>query len=144
MAENITKATEKVTTPAVINDINEKVTKPRRGRPPKKKEVITEAPKKTPRQKSRKVEELIVAATKGMTDKEKEILIKHLKDTVNLNEAKLGAMKTNCEQAYSQARELEKQYEAMEQHYRQKLQYIDEQTRAFAKAVQLSTRGGLN
>lgn len=132
-------------TPTIIPEIKETITKEpeqkKKGRP-KKETKETKAPVK--RRKTRSYQELVQAAVKGMTDKEKENLIAALKDEISVNLLKIESLKNNCESAYAQARELEKQYEAMEQHYRTKLQYIDEQTNAFLKAIRLATRGGLN
>lgn len=100
--------------------------------------------KKTVRHKTRKAEILIKEAVKGMTDKEKEILINFLKNEVASRETQIEALKHNAEAAYEQARQIEDQYKAMENHYRIQLQYLDEQARAFLKAVQMSTRGGIN
>lgn len=113
----------------------------KRGRP---KKETTEVKKPVKKRKARPYGELVQAAVKGMTDKEKEILITALKDEITGNKLHIESLKNNCEKAYAQARELEDQYKAMEAHYRTKLQYIDEQTSAFLKAVRLSTRGGLN
>ena len=105
---------------------------------------VEEKKARKPRQKVRSLEELIEATTKSMTDKEKDAIIKHLKELVNANEGKITALKNNAEAAYEQARKLQEQYESMEKFYRQNLQYVDEQTMAFAKAIQLATRGGIN
>ena len=124
--------------------ITEEVKEPpvkKRGRP---KQATTEVKKPVKKRKARPYGELIQAAVKGMTDKEKEILIQALKDEITGDKMQIESLKNNCEKAYAQARELEDQYKAMEAHYRVKLQYIDEQTSAFLKAVRLSTRGGLN
>lgn len=110
----------------------------------KVKEETKKVKKEVKRRKARPYGELIQAAVKGMTDKEKEILIQALKDEITGDKMQIESLKNNCEKAYAQARELEDQYKAMEAHYRTKLQYIDEQTNAFLKAVRLSTRGGLN
>lgn len=118
--------------------------KPEKKTTKKEKTETKKTVKKTTRKKSRPVNELIEAATKNMTDKEKEHLIDFLKNEIVGKNTKIEALRINSEKAYEQARELEKQYTAMEEHYRQKLQYIDEQSRAFLKAVTLSTRGGLN
>lgn len=105
---------------------------------------VEEKKTRAPRQKIRSLEELIEATTKSMTDKEKDVLIGHLKELVNANKNKIESLKINAESAYEQARKLDEQYKSMEKFYLQKLQYVDEQTMAFVKAIQLATRGGIN
>lgn len=98
----------------------------------------------TPRKKTREVAELIDAATKNMSDKEKEKLITYLKSEMLGMENKLVAMKNNCEQAYEKCRRLEEEYVAMERYYKERLGFIDQQVTAFGNAVKLSIVGGLN
>jgi len=98
----------------------------------------------TPKKKTRDVAELINAAIKGMSDKEKEKLITYLKSEMLGMENKLVAMKNNCEQAYEKCRRLEEEYVAMERYYKERLGFIDQQVTAFGNAVRLSIVGGLN
>lgn len=103
-------------------------------------------PKKTatPKKRARDIKELINAATKNMTDKEKENLIEYLKSEMHLMENKLEALRNNCEQAYAKCRACEEEYAAMERYYKDRLAFIDQQVTAFGNAVKLSIVGGLN
>ena len=139
--------TELITTEASQVPVKKETEKPKeetKKETKKVKEETKKVKKEVKRRKTRPYGELIQAAVKGMTDKEKEVLIDALKDEITAGKLKIESLQNNCEHAYAQARELEKQYKAMEDHYRMKLQYIDEQTSAFLKAIRLSTRGGLN
>lgn len=116
-------------------------------------EVITPEPEAKPEKKTRKprapkargVEELVEEATKKMTDKEKDVLIAFLREDSNQLKNTIEALKQNIESAYAQCRELENQYQAMENFYKESLQYIDGQVIAFANAVRKSTvAGGIN
>ena len=98
----------------------------------------------TPKKRARDVKELVNAATKNMTDKEKENLIEYLKSEMHLMENKLEALRNNCEQAYAKCRACEEEYAAMERYYKDRLGYIDQQLTAFGNAVKLSIVGGLN
>ena len=98
----------------------------------------------TPKKRARDVKELVNAATKNMTDKEKENLIEYLKSEMHLIENKLEALRNNCEQAYAKCRACEEEYAAMERYYKDRLGYIDQQLTAFGNAVKLSIVGGLN
>ncbi len=119
-----------------------------------KKEVKTEKAKTTtkpekkeakPRKpRARKVEDLINEATKKMTDKEKDILIAFLREDSNKLKNQISSLKQTVESAFAQCREVEAQYESMENFYRDSLKYIDGQVVAFANAVRKSTVGGAN
>ena len=98
----------------------------------------------TPKKRARDVKELINAATKNMTDKEKDNLIEYLKSEMHLMDNKLEALRNNCEQDYAKCRACEEEYAAMEKYYRDRLGYIDQQLTAFGNAVKLSIVGGLN
>lgn len=100
--------------------------------------------KTTRKRKSRDNQELIEAPIKSMTDKEKENLINHLKEELVLKENKIDAFRTNCEKAYEKLRMMENDYNAMESYFKDRMRYIEEQTNAFCKAVNLSITGGVN
>lgn len=107
---------------------------------PEKKEVKEEVKPKKPR--ARKAEELILAATKGMTDKEKAILIDYLKNELAMSKTKIDLLKANADAAYAKIRQAEADYEAMENYYKAQLGFVDTQVRAFAQAVTKATVGG--
>lgn len=99
--------------------------------------------KKTRAPKARKVEELITLATKNMSDKEKENLIDYLKGEINLRENQITALKENIESTRRQFQEAQRMLEDCEQFYRNKLQYVDQQTTAFVAAIRASIVGGI-
>lgn len=110
--------------------------------------VIEEKPAKKTRKprapKARKVEELIEEATRKMSDKEKDLLISFLREDTTQLKNTIDALKQNIEASYAKCREIEAQYEAMENFYKGSLKYIDDQLVAFAEAVRRSTVGGTN
>lgn len=115
------------------------------GSKPKKEPAKKETVKKTaPRKKTREIEELIMAAVKGMSDKEKETLILYLKAELNKNENKITALENNCKMAFEKLRLAEEEYASMERYYKERLGFIDQQVTAFGNAVKLSIVGGLN
>ena len=61
--------------------------------------------KKTRTPKARKIEEIITLATKDLTDKEKENIINHLKEEVNLRDNQIRALKENIESTRKQLQE---------------------------------------
>ena len=109
---------------------------------PVKKAEKKAAKKRAP--KARKVEELVNEATKKMTDKEKDVLIKFLREDATKMKNQIEALKQNIESAYAKVNKVEEQYNAMEAFYRNNLEYIDGQVVAFANAVRRSTVGGTN
>lgn len=107
-----------------------------------------EAPKeekkpRKPREKVREIEEIINLPVSKLTDKEKERLIKALKEANTVANNKCEHLKQNTESAFAQARELEKKYDAMEQFYIRQLQYVDNQLNAFHAAVNQAIKGGI-
>lgn len=108
------------------------------------KDAPKEIPKKTkkPREKVRSTEECLELPVSKLTDKEKENLIKTLKEAVTVTTNKSEAYKANAEAAFEQTRETEKRYDAMEQYYRRLLAYVDAQTNAFHSAINQAIKGG--
>jgi phage shock protein A len=108
-------------------------------------EAIKEEPKKVrkPREKVRPVEETLGLSVSKLTDKEKEALIKHLKEENTLLSNKVDSYKQNAGAAFDQTRQLEDQYKAMEQFYRGRLQYVDNQLNAFHAAINEAIKGGI-
>lgn len=104
-----------------------------------------DAPKKVrkPREKVRDVAEIINLPVSKLSDKEKEKLIKALKEEANLANNKCEAFKQNAESAFAQTRELESKYDAMEKFYIRQLQYVDNQINAFHAAVNQAIKGGI-
>lgn len=108
----------------------------------KKEETAPKKIKKTRAAKARKVEELITESTKKMTDKEKDILIKFLREDNTKLGHQISALRENIEAAYKKVNQVEAQYNDMEKFYRDNLAYIDGQVVAFTNAVRKSTVGG--
>ena len=106
-------------------------------------ETTEEAPKKVrkPREKVRPSTECIDLPVSKLTDKEKENLIKDLKDAVTIASNKAEAYKANAESAFEQTRDMEKKYDAMEKYYRRLLSYVDAQTNAFHAALNQAIKG---
>ena len=98
--------------------------------------------KKTRAPKARNVEELIILATKQMSDKEKANLIEYLKGEINLRGNQIAVLKENIESTRRQLQEAQKVLDDCEQFYRNKLQYVDQQTNAFVAAVRTAIVGG--
>ena len=113
-----------------------------------KVEATTE-PKETPikkqrkpREKVRTVEETIDLPVSKLSDKEKEQLIKHLKEETNLLRNKSEACKETADKAFERIREAERTYDEMEKFYRRKLQYVSTQLEAFHMAINSAIKGG--
>lgn len=106
------------------------------------KEAVEKKPRK-PREKVREIEEIINLPISKLTDKEKEKLIKALKEANTVANNKCEHLKQSTESAFAQARELEKKYDAMEQFYIRQLQYVDNQLNAFHAAVNQAIKGGI-
>lgn len=104
-----------------------------------------DAPKKVrkPREKVREIAEIIDLPVSKLSDKEKEKLIKALKEEANLANNKCEAFKQNAESAFAQTRELESKYDAMEKFYIRQLQYVDTQLNAFHAAINQALKGGV-
>lgn len=104
-----------------------------------------EEPKKVrkPREKVRSVDECYDLPLSKLTPKEKDNLIKELKEALTLATNKVDAYKQNAEAAFNQTRQIEDQYKAMEKYYRDQLKYIDMQVQAFHTAVNQAVKGGI-
>ena len=96
-----------------------------------------------PREKTRSVEECYELPVSKLTDKEKELLIKDLKENYMLMTNKAEAYKQNAEAAFNQTRQAEDQYKAMEKFYRDLLRYVDMQLNAFHTAINQGIKGGV-
>lgn len=135
---NVTEKTVETTKPNKLAKETKVLDKPEVTKEIKK--VTKEKTQRAPR--ARKVEELINEATKKMTDKEKDILIKFLKEDSTKMKNQINELKHNIESAYRKVNNIEEQYKAMETFYKNNLEYIDGQVIAFTNAVRKSTVGG--
>jgi len=120
------------------------VTKPELSVVEEMKESISAKPvkkKKVP--KARELEEIKELPISKLTDKEKEHLIKALKEenTEQLN--KNQSLKNNCEMAFEKLRSVEAQYNSMENYYLTKLKFIGEQIQACHNAIAMAIKGGI-
>lgn len=104
-----------------------------------------DAPKKPrkPREKVRTVEECFDLPVSKLSDKEKDNLIKELKESLTLAVNQSEAFKQNAASAFEQTRQQEDQYKAMEKYYRDKLRYVDMQLMAFHTAIDQAIKGGV-
>lgn len=102
-------------------------------------------PKKTrkPREKVRPVDECYDLPLSKLTPKEKDNLIKELKEALTLATNQVDAYKQNAESAFAQTRQMEEQYKAMEKYFKDQLKYIDMQVNAFHTAVNQAIKGGV-
>lgn len=102
-------------------------------------------PKKTrkPREKVRPVDECFDLPLSKLTPKEKDNLIKELKEALTLATNQVDAYKQNAESAFNQTRQMEEQYKAMEKYFKDQLKYIDMQVKAFHTAVNQAIKGGV-
>ena len=107
--------------------------------------AVTEAPKKTrkPREKVRPVEECYDLPISKLTNKEKDNLIKELKEALTQAVNQTDAFKQNAQSAFEQTRRIEDQYKEMEKYYREKLKYVDSQVSAFHAAINEAIKGGI-
>jgi DNA repair exonuclease SbcCD ATPase subunit len=94
--------------------------------------------------KPRDIEELKELPVKAMADKEKDNLIKALKEENTGLENKITSLKNNCEKAFERVRDIEDQYNSMERYYLTKLKFIEEQINANHNAILMGIKGGLN
>lgn len=104
-----------------------------------------DAPKKVrkPREKVRSVEECFDLPVSKLTDKEKDNLIKSLKESLTLAVNQAEAYKQNAASAFEGTRQREDQYKAMEKYYKDLLKYVDMQVKAFHTAVDQAIKGGI-
>ena len=119
MAEEVVKVTEVAETPA-----------------PVKKQ-------RKPREKVRDMKELMELPVNKLSDKEKDVLIKELKETATILQQKAEAYKQNASSAFDQTRQIEEQYKAMENYYRGLLSYVNNQVNAFKAAIDQAIKGGI-
>lgn len=96
-----------------------------------------EAPKKQrkPREKVRPTIECLNLPLSKLSDKEKDNLIKELKEAVTIETNKKEHYKVNAESAFEQTRQMEEQFKAMEKYYKEQLKYVSNQLNAFNAAV---------
>ena len=100
-------------------------------------QVTADEPKKArkPREKVRSTVECLALPLSKLSDKEKDNLIKELKEAVTVATNKEQHYKSNAESAFEQTRQMEEQYKAMEKYYKDQLKYINNQLSAFNAAV---------
>lgn len=91
--------------------------------------------------KARPVDELVDANVKQMTEKEKDALITHLKEQLTIATNKIEQLRLNIESAYTQVRNMEDSFNAMETYYMGRMDYIKETSKAFYQSICLATKG---
>ena len=97
-----------------------------------------------PREKVRPLEEIIELPVTKLTDKEKDALIKHLKEEVNMLIQKSEACRGTADAAFEKCRITEQNFNNMEDFYRRKLKYVNTQLEAFHSAINAAIKGGNN
>ena len=112
----------------------------------KVEETVKAEPKKTrkPREKVRKPEELMEVRLGSMTEKEKEALIKYLKEQMNVKEQQIKLYEQNITTTREQLQESQMLLEKCESFYRNKLTYVNNQTNAFVETIKAGIAGGIN
>lgn len=110
---------------------------------PKKEEAAPKKERKPrkPREKVRSVEEIYDMSVNKLTDKEKNALIKHLREKILFVENQVCQYKQSAEGAFARARDNENKYDAMENYYLEGFKEINIQLAAFSKAVNRVTGG---
>lgn len=93
--------------------------------------------------KARELEEIRELPISKLTDKEKENLIKALKEENTEQINKNQSLKNNCEMAFEKLRNVEAQYSSMENYYLTKLKFIGEQMQACHNAIAMAIKGGI-
>ena len=101
----------------------------------------TTPPTKQKRVKPRKIEELIEASTRSMSDKEKDLLIKYLKEEFTLSQNQITQLQNNIEQAYKKAGYTEDNAQKMENYFTERLGYISDAAKTFYRSIMLATKG---
>lgn len=123
---------------------NKEETKITKEKPKTNKEetkISKEKPKKAKPKapKARKIGFLLEESTKKMTDKEKDLLIKYLRENETKLNNQIKALTDNLDSAYKKMHQIEDQYGSMEAYYRKNFNYINDQLTAFAAAIRRST-----
>lgn len=108
---------------------------------PKENENEPSTKRKPRAPKARPVEDLTEASTKGMTDKEKDLLIDHLREQIVLANNKIEQFKQSTNSAFERARKVEDNFEAMENYYKERLAYLTNSAKIFYQSVCLATKG---
>ncbi len=107
-------------------------------------EKTPEAPAKKPRkprEKVRPIDEIYDLPVNKLSDKEKESLIKYMKENITLLRNQACEYKQNAEGAFERARNTEQRYKAMEKFYIDSFIEVNIQLKAFSKAVEKITGG---
>ncbi len=110
------------------------------------KEPTKEPVKETTKQKRvkpRKIEELMEASTRTMSDKEKDILIKYLKEEFTLSKNQITQLQNNIEQAYKKVNYTEDSAQKMESYFTERLGYISDAAKTFYRSILLATKGDI-
>ena len=109
-----------------------------------KPETETKKKETTPKKrapKARKAEELVDAPLKGMSDKEKDILINHFKAELTKAKNQIEEFKNNAASAFEQTRQAERNIEAQNAFIEERFRFIDEAAKTFYKSICLATKG---
>lgn len=116
-------------------NINDKNVKPETTTEKVSEKTVKETKPRKPREKVRPTVECLALPLSKLTDKEKDNLIKELKEAVSVATNKEQHYKANAESAFEQTRQMEEQFKAMEKYYKDQLKYVSNQLSAFNAAV---------
>lgn len=106
-----------------------------------KKEAPAPKKQRKPREKVRPMEELLEMPITKLTDKEKDTLIKELKEQRNIAANKAKQYALSADSAFERARDVEQKYDAMERFYLNSFKEVNLQLSAFSKAIERVTGG---
>lgn len=144
-AKNLTPATTGVAPKTGVTDekpaltVVKDVPKEESVDPAKAKVADKKIAKKAP--KARPVEELVNVPPKNMTDKEKDKFITFLQEQLTVAENKIAQFKQNSEAAFTQMRQMEDNFDAMEAYYRDRMAFIQNNAKNFYQSICLATKG---
>lgn len=96
-----------------------------------------------PRTVVRPLAELMELPEKKLNDAEKNLLIKKLKEEVNLKTNQFKACQEVTDSAFAQNNQLQEDYKNMEAFYQEKLKYVNAQLKAFSAAINMAIKGGI-
>lgn len=97
--------------------------------------------KRKPRQPKRSMEEIMNLPEKKLSDSEKIVLIRKLKEEIMLLTNKNNECHNIIDSSFEKTRMLEDECKSMEVYYTEQLKYINSQVNAFHAAINKATKG---
>lgn len=128
----------------INTEITEETSEPTvEAKPVEEKPKKSKKAKKT-KKKIRTIDEILELPLEKLTGAEKDKLIEHYKEELSTERTKTAMAKASTENAFMALRKAEDDYKAMENFFNGRLEYVEQQTRAFANAVLAGIKGGMN